>query len=260
MQYQKDILILNHCLFSRLAGTTLVRDDSVLVLNLRNPGHQQSNLCFRLRLQLESFSTFLHETLAAFTRAGIQPRYIIDSLVTPSLETVVDAFEQAEFHVERDQDIILSWEEANHIPVPSSKRVLARKATENDRDALCALFGLAFGYSEVDWLTYKIQCQLDDPRTFPVYLIEQDGKVASATILNLPPGLTIGHVNVCATHPDYQRQGLAAACLDQALLKEARGRKMYLEVYDEIIHAQRMYQQLGFRIEGPLACFAATKK
>ncbi|KAF7721608.1 hypothetical protein EC973_004381 [Apophysomyces ossiformis] len=267
MVYQQDILRLNHCLFTRLAGTTLVRDDAVLAINPRNPGHQQSNLCFRLRLHehlQDTFDPFLRETLAIFEQAGIQPRYIIDDLATPSVEALVHAFEQAGFHVERDYDVIMSRDpdhsNSSTMTQDTVREDIVRKATMQDHKALCALFGKAFGYEDTEWLIYKVRCQLEDPTTFPTYVIEQEGQVVSATILNLPPGLPIGHVNVCATLPGYQGQGLAKKCLDYALNKASQGRKMYLEVYDEISHAQRMYQQLGFKIEGTMAVFPAIKK
>ncbi|KAI8078882.1 acyl-CoA N-acyltransferase [Halteromyces radiatus] len=265
--YKQDILDLNYCLFNQAAATTLIRNDSVMMVNPRNPGHQQSNLCCRIRIDKEdqsAFDTFLQATMDRFLRLGLQPRYIVDELATPSLDTLATWFKnnkQYTFHVERDTDIIMSCTFEDFKKIKKNNSSMVRKATLEDVEELTQLIGAAFGYNNDNtWLRYKLTTQINDPQTQIYGLVENGQQFLSVAILNAPDGLPdLIHVNVCGTHPDHQRKGLGLICLQQALGQELQqGQTAYLEVYDDIVHAQRMYEKLGFKAQGTMDSLTVT--
>ncbi|KAI8374395.1 acyl-CoA N-acyltransferase [Radiomyces spectabilis] len=263
MAYERHILDLNYSLFMSLGATTVLRDDCVIILNPHNPHHQQSNVACRLRLQHpRQVSNFLRETMTIFETAGVTPRYLVDVLSTPSFEELYTQFEASRLfsHMERNIDIIMAWTyPANNIAM---QRPFVRKASEQDCAGLTELIAKAYGYGDdIKWLSKKLLIQLRNPTVFPIYVMERSGRFVSCVILHLPPGLPhLGHVNVVATDPDHQRHGFAAECLQVALSNETKpSQKVYLEVYDEIDHAKRLYERVGFIVQGRMEHFIATR-
>lgn len=253
--YKKDILDLNYCLYSSLTGSVIFRDDCAIALNPQNPVHQQSNLCFRIRLLDEkNLGSLLKETIATFQEISCQPRYHIDELSTPSLERICTEFMRLGYkNIDIDTDLIMSWEsqEARLINSEGS----CRKATIDDLEDITRVFAASFGYEDSDWLQYKLRCQLLMPNIFQLFVVVVDlNIITSVVILHTPPGLPhLGHVSSVATHPHYQRRGMASVCIQHALQNTCKvGQKFYLETYDDLYHAHRMYEKVGFKHEGLL--------
>lgn len=269
-----------------MAATTLVQDNCISFMNPRNPGHQQSNLHCRMRFSDETeFISFVNESMERFHKLGLQPRYSIDELATPSLATLTRWFENlgkrnSGFNFEYDTDIIMACSFEQFKTVFQKKQEKRQedvgtapiKATLSDVEDLTQMIGTTFGYGsgdDLNWLRYKLTNQIKDHQT-SIYAIEAtteflhqqqpNGRFKSVTILNSPDGLPyLMHVNLCGTHPTHQHQGLALRCLEHALHMELKcGQTAYLEVYDEIKHAQRMYERLGFTIQGTLDYLTAT--
>ncbi|ORX61363.1 hypothetical protein DM01DRAFT_1331970 [Hesseltinella vesiculosa] len=268
--YKQNIVSLNHCLFNQLAATAYVdRRDSIMFVNPKNPAHQQSNVCCRLHLPdatNDTFDGFLAATRQRFSTLSLQPRYhVTEHDAAPSLDTLASQFLRHGFQVDRDIDMIMACTHASFIAAfsqndsgskPLSAEHQVRRARMGDLAALTHLFGEAFGYGDdLDWLQYKLASQLRDYQV-AIYVLAQEAcpKIISAVILNSPDGHPdLMHVNVCATHPEYQRLGLGLECLQVALAAELKPNKTaYLEVYDEIAHAQRMYRRAGFQDQGSL--------
>ncbi|ORZ16216.1 hypothetical protein BCR42DRAFT_414571 [Absidia repens] len=276
MNFKRIVLDLNYCLFTQMGATSLVEDNSLTILNPRNSGHQQSNLACRLRFsRQDQFEAWLNDSVGRFRLLGLQPRYFVDELSTPSLTTLKTWFNSTKdflFHLECDVDVIMACTFNDFITAEQQQEVNAQlmpkvvKATSDDVEELVQLVGAAFGYGDkLDWLRYKLTNQIQDPQT-AVYATVSDSQqernrhLTSVAILNKPDGLpNVMHVNVCGTHPDHQRKGLAMICLSHALKRElAPGQTAYLEVYDDIRHAQRMYERIGFKTQGTLDHFTAT--
>lgn len=283
LDYKQCILDLNYCLFSQMAATTLVQDSCISFMNPRNPGHQQSNLYCRLRFSDETkFISFVNESVERFYKLGLQPRYSIDELATPSLATLTRWFENlgrrdSGFNLEYDTDIIMACSFEHFQTMFQKKRPenigpAPIKATLRDVEDLTQLIGTSFGYGsgdDLNWLRYKLTSQIKDHQT-SIYAIEATTEVLhqqqtntrfhSVTILNSPDGLPhLMHVNLCGTHPTHQRKGLALSCLEYALHEELKcGQTAYLEVYSDIKHAQRMYERVGFTVQGTLDYLTAT--
>ncbi|KAI9302338.1 acyl-CoA N-acyltransferase [Cunninghamella echinulata] len=272
--YKEHILNLNYCLYSQLGANTLARDDSLLILNPRNPIHQQSNICCRLRFQTkdeQAFQDFLLATKSYFKQLGLVPRYFVDELATPSLNILAGWFEQyGHTKVEIDTDIIMACtlgDYENAIKEEKEKddrnKIKIKKATLNHVDALAQTISASFRYGDdIEWLKKKLTTQIMDHQT-SVYILqnENDGKIISTAIINCPdcyPNFI--HINVCATHPDYQKKGFGKLCLQQALPLHltSSDHVAYLEVYDDIAHAQRMYNKIGFQSKGTLNSFSIT--
>ncbi|KAI9471879.1 MAG: hypothetical protein EXX96DRAFT_542025 [Benjaminiella poitrasii] len=255
--YKQIILDLNYCLYSRLTSTVLFRDDCIVSLNPRNEKHQQSNLCYRIRLEnINDLKNLVDDTLKLFRNVSCQPRYFIDELARPSLQEICKAFSTL-YNVEADidTDVIMSWTPRPNQPsIAKTTTIEYKLATMDILEDLVHVFAAAYGYSDdLVWLRYKLKTQLADPETFPIVYGESvDGDCCCAVVLHTPSGLPhLGHVNAVATHPDHQRQGYAAECLLNAL-RRSDNRKFYLEVYDDLYHVQRMYERIGFRKEGVL--------
>ncbi|KAI7883817.1 acyl-CoA N-acyltransferase [Mucor mucedo] len=182
-----------------------------------------------------------------------QPRYHVDELSTPSLERICAEFLRLGYkNIDIDTDLIMSWELQG--PVLNNHDGCCRKATINDLDCITRVFSASFGYDDSNWLKYKLKTQLLMSDTFQLFVTEDQGVIASVVILHMPLGLPhLGHVNSVATHPDYQRKGMASVCLSYALQRTCKaGQKFYLETYDDLYHAHRMYEKVGFKHEGLL--------
>lgn len=271
MQYKEHILNLNYCLYSQLGANTIARDDSLLILNPRNPIHQQSNLCCRLRFQdEEAFPSFLQATKAHFRQLGLVPRYFVDELAMPSLDILASWFEKyGDIKVEIDTDIIMACTLCDYENTVAKekgkeerKEIKIKKATLDHINALARTISASFGYGdEIEWLKKKLTKQIIDPQT-SIYMIQNnDGEVISTTIINCPDSYpNLIHINVCATHPNYQRKGFGKICLQQSLPLHLNSPDhiAYLEVYDDIAHAHRMYSNIGFKSKGTLNSFSAV--
>ncbi|CAO3632955.1 unnamed protein product [Cunninghamella echinulata] len=211
-----------------------------------------------------------------FKQLGLVPRYFVDELATPSLNILANWFElYGHTKVEIDTDIIMACtlsdyegatkeeKEEKEENEDKNKIKKIKKATLNHVDALAQTISASFGYGDdIEWLKKKLTTQILNHQT-SVYIIqnESDGKIISAAIINCPdcyPNFI--HVNVCATHPDYQRKGFGKLCLQQALSLHLTSSDhiAYLEVYDDISHAQRMYNKIGFQYKGTLNSFSIT--
>jgi ribosomal protein S18 acetylase RimI-like enzyme len=238
----------------------LFRDDSSIALNPLNKEHQQSNLCYRIRLNNDGdIVSFIRETRALFDQAGCQPRYHIDEFSTPSLPALCDAFTQLGFPAIVDTDLIMSWKRSDTLPAESKSDGVIQfiAASLKHLDDLTRVFATANGYDKDSvWLRSKLEIQLRDPETFPIVCgeLKDTGVIVCAAILHMPPGLPhLGHVNAVATDPAYQRNGYGARCLTVALNRYCGPEQtFYLEVYDDLYHAHRMYEKIGFKREGLL--------
>ncbi len=97
-------------------------------------------------------------------------------------------------------------------------------------------------------------------RTRPedVLVAELDGQVVGWGKMNHPTELAasdhVWHVTGLAVDPEFEGRG-AGAALVEALVEEARargGRRVTLRVFGPNARAQRLYERLGFELEGVL--------
>ncbi|KAI8880315.1 acyl-CoA N-acyltransferase, partial [Backusella circina FSU 941] len=209
-------------------------------------------MCFNIHLQ-DNVATFTEEVNALFKQAGCQPRYHIDCFASPSIDTLCEAFTALGYQVERDLDIVMS---CDYKSICRDTRMLPpgyRSAHRSDLEALVRVFFEANHYPGTDdWLRKKLTKQMDDPTAFRLFVMEVEGEVVCGVILFTPPGLPhLGHVSGVATLPEHQRKGLAAGCLKQALMETCcPDQRFYLDSYDDLVHAHRMYEKIGFQSHG----------
>lgn len=253
--YKESILDLNYCLYSNLCKTLIFRDDCTIALNPDNDQHQQSNVCFRIRLQRkQDLEKLLNETKPLFDRVSVVPRYFIDELCGVSLDEVQEELARLNIKADVDTDFIMSWsgEKENVSSVANDKGICIEVAPLDDLEELVQLFAAAYKYGDnADWLYRKLGDQLKNQDVYTIYKGTVSGDIVSAVILNTPPGLpAIGHINSVATHPKHQGKGYAEDVLKYAL--KSKGGSFYLEVYDDLYHAHRLYEKVGFQKEGTL--------
>ncbi|KAI8067175.1 acyl-CoA N-acyltransferase [Gongronella butleri] len=255
---------LNLCLFNQLAATAFLdRSDCVQFVNPRNADHQQSNVCFVRNVPGDKAGVveLIRATERRFKAVGVQPRYTLSPLIQGlDRDMVRDAFASCGYAMDFDVDMIMACTRADFdmtgAGAGDAPDARVRRATLDDVPQLVQLFAAAFGYGDQSqWLHHKLTAQLQDPQVSIFVLAaaanddDAQQELASAVILNEPDGLPhLMHVNVAATHPAHQRKGLGLQCISAALAAcLSQGQTAYLEVYDEISHAQRMYERTGFK-------------
>ncbi|KAH8553526.1 hypothetical protein BGW37DRAFT_485999 [Umbelopsis sp. PMI_123] len=267
----------NDCLLNfenakALAATVEDTPQYLAVFNPDNPDHRQTNFCCRLRLEKEQdidkvISSMEHK----YRKENLIPRFFVDERATPSMAAFEAHFKalRSSYTIEHDTDIIMRWKPKQDSPKSFINNVDAtnvsfKNATMDDLDALTDIFTAAFNYGdENEWLRIKLAKQLSLPeeyKTTIAFLKLEDGRhvATSAAILFLPKGIPeLGLLQVVGSDPKYQRSGLATACTAQILQDFASSRDIYLEVYEDIKHAQRMYQRLGFEVQGTFNFFQA---
>jgi ribosomal protein S18 acetylase RimI-like enzyme len=256
----KSQILINYTLFTRLTDTPIVRPDCVVALNPNNRDHQQGNMCFNIQLgPNDNVATLTQSVNPLFQQVGCQPRYHIDCFAGPSIDTLCDEFKALGYKVERDLDIVMScdYKSLQRDKIPQDYR----RARLDDLEALVRIFFEANHYPGTDdWLRKKLSKQMNDGASFPMFVMEQEGEVVCAVVLFTPAGLPqLGHVSGVATLPDHQRKGLAAACLRQALAETCKpDQRFYLDSYDDLVHAHRMYERVGFQSHGFMETAVAT--
>lgn len=256
-----------------LAATVEDTPQYLAFFNPDNAGHRQTNFCCRLRLEKEQdidkvISSMEHK----YRKENLIPRFFIDERATPSMAAFEAHFKALgpSYTIDHDTDIIMRWNAredsaTTYIKNVDATNVSIKQATMDDLDALTDIFTASFNYGEEnEWLRIKLAKQLSMPdeykTTIAVLKLDDGREVAtSAAMLYLPRGYPdLGLLQVVGSDPKYQRFGLAAACTVQLLQDFAGGRSIYLEVYEEISHAQRMYQRLGFEVQGTFKFFQAN--
>jgi len=277
--YIEDDCLLN---FENAKALAAIVDDSpqyLAVMNPDNPGHRQTNFCCRLRLEKEQdIDKVISEIEHKYRKENLIPRFFIDERATPSMAAFEAHFKAlgSSYTVEHDTDIIMSFKSKNGdslaSPMSYVKNLEAHQATSasirhaamDDLDALTDVFTKSFNYGDDnEWLRIKLEKQLSLPDEYKValttlHMANGESVAAAAVVLFLPkriPDLAL--VQVLGCDPKYQRSGLAAACTAQILQDFAADRTVYLEVYEDIIHAQRLYQRLGFEVQGTFRFFQA---
>jgi ribosomal protein S18 acetylase RimI-like enzyme len=255
-----------------LAATVEDTPQYLAFFNPDNPEHRQTNFCCRLRLEKEQdIDAVISGMEQKYRKENLIPRFFIDERATPSMAAFEAHFKAlgSSYTIEHDTDIIMRWKAKEdsataYVKNMDATNVSIKHATMNDLDALTDIFTASFNYGdENEWLRIKLAKQLSMPdeykATMAVLKLDDGRHVAtSAAILYLPrDNQDLGLVQVVGSDPKYQRFGLAAACTVQVLQDFAGGRDIYLEVYEEISHAQRMYQRLGFEVRGTFKFFQA---
>ncbi len=59
--------------------------------------------------------------------------------------------------------------------------------------------------------------------------------------------LDVWDISVVASHPEYRRQGVMKRLFQDVLAAKGRERGLILEVHEENVSAQKLYENLGFR-------------
>jgi ribosomal-protein-alanine N-acetyltransferase len=54
-------------------------------------------------------------------------------------------------------------------------------------------------------------------------------------------------VSLVVCHPDYLRQGWTQKLLEKVIAAKGQGRELWLEVHEENVPAQKLYEKLGFK-------------
>jgi ribosomal protein S18 acetylase RimI-like enzyme len=263
--YKQNILALDYCLFSNLTQSLEFRHDCTVALNPHNPDHQQSNLCFRVRLtKAQDLEQLIRETQPLFNRVSLVPRYFIDELCGPPLVKILQELKKMNITAEIDTDFIMSCtfdgildkdrEKQKLLTLALEKQVRIEQMQLSDLGDLVQVFAAAYKYGDdTHWLEKKLKTQLVNNDVYKIFGIRLNSTndLVSAVILNTPPGLPdMGHINAMATDPQQQGKGFAAVVLKYALLGQSG--TFYLEVYDDLYHAHRLYEKVGFKKEGTL--------
>jgi ribosomal protein S18 acetylase RimI-like enzyme len=135
--------------------------------------------------------------------------------------------------------------------------VTVRAARADDDDALLAL-------DRATWSPYTSPAPAppDGPffneRTQPgdVLVAEIDGRVAGYGKINhpteLPASAHVWYVSGLAVDPEYEGRGAGRALMEAliALARQRGGRRMTLRVFAPNERARRLYERLGFEVEG----------
>jgi ribosomal protein S18 acetylase RimI-like enzyme len=246
----------------------------VIVQNTLNPGHHMGNLCTKIRApSMEQFELIVDEVIQRFQVAP--PRIYVDQNSTPEMATLEKYLASKNFAIEHDTDIIMSFSFTPDHPLrwdnwkssTISDKLEIRAATMEDLEELIVIISEAFKFTDTVWLENKLKTQLLHPNLFPTNIAilkeeNEDPIAAATTILWFPPTLPhLGHVGTVATRPNFQKRGFAAACLRENLKWNAKeGIRIYLEVDPENEHAKRLYQRLGFEVDGECKFFLAVKE
>ncbi len=124
---------------------------------------------------------------------------------------------------------------------------LIRPARVEDVPAVAALEGLVF---TDPWPARLYLQEVGQPLRFQRIVCDADDRVAAYLFASWQADEL--HVLKVATHPLYQRQGLAAALLDAARGEalRRRGRGLVLEVRPSNAPAIRVYDRLGYDLLG----------
>lgn len=246
-------------MFSNLTQTLLFPDKCIVALNPPNATHQQSNICFRIRLdKKEDIHELIEKTRSLFEQSSLVPHYFIDELCGVELEDVQkELAEKWNISASIDSDLIMSWKQSNNNDMEPSVRdeIKLTPLGQESLESLVQVFAAANSYGDdVDWLRKKIGNQLIKKDVYTVFgaVDSATGEVLSGVIVNNPPGLKhIAHINAVATHPKHQGKGLAGDVLRYALSSTCKENDtFYLEVYDDLYHAHRLYEKVGFKKEG----------
>lgn len=57
----------------------------------------------------------------------------------------------------------------------------------------------------------------------------------------------VWEISLVATHPQFRRLGYMGALLAHMIAAKGQGRAIWLEVHEENVSAQKLYEKLGFR-------------
>jgi ribosomal protein S18 acetylase RimI-like enzyme len=247
------------------------------IFNVDNPNHHQSNFACRFRLKDEqSIDGIIGDLEQNYRKDNLVPRFFVDERATPSMDAFENHFKKlgSSYTIEHCTDVIMKGKRPDQSidPLSMVKNLEAHQATSastktatmDDLDALVRVFSEAFGYQDdTEWLQIKLAKQLSMPDQFKATVTQihtgsGETVITSASILYLPlayPDLAL--LQTVGSDPKYQRSGLATASTLKVLQDFAGNRTVYLEVYDDIRHAQKLYQQIGFEVAGEFKFFRA---
>ncbi|KAG2186811.1 hypothetical protein INT44_003037 [Umbelopsis vinacea] len=241
-------------------------------LNPDNPEHKTTNFCCRLRLDKEEdIDSVISSVEKKYRKENVVPRFFIDERATPSMAAFEAHFKAlgSSYTIEHDTDIIMRWKAKEdsamaHIKNLDATKVSIKHATMDDLEALTDVLAASFHNGDgKDILRFKHIKQLSMPDEYKVtitFLKLDDGRqvAVSAAVMFFPKSRPdLGLLQLVASDPKYQRHGLAAASTVQALQDFAGGRDIYLEVYEQLTHAKRLYERLGFEEQGTFKFFQA---
>ncbi|MEK2690650.1 GNAT family N-acetyltransferase [Bdellovibrio sp. GT3] len=57
-------------------------------------------------------------------------------------------------------------------------------------------------------------------------------------------------ISLVATHPQFQRRGLMEKLIGYMIAAKGQGRELWLEVHENNESAQKLYEKLGFKLNG----------
>jgi GNAT superfamily N-acetyltransferase len=99
-------------------------------------------------------------------------------------------------------------------------------------------------------------------RSLDLVVIAPDGAIAADCLCSVNPTSNVGRTDPIATHPQYQRLGLARALLltGLRLLKERGMKSAHLGTSGDNIAMQKTAESVGFTIEHKIIWFSKEVK
>ncbi|KAG2172281.1 hypothetical protein INT43_004822 [Umbelopsis isabellina] len=258
---------------------TAVEDtpEYLALFNVDNPMHHQSNFTCRFRLQDENdIHRVIRDLEQKYHKDNLVSRFFVDELSTPSMDVFEAHFKSlgSSYTITHCTDVIMKGKRPDQSidPLSMVKNLEAHQATSAstktatkvDLEALVRVFAAAFDNQDgTEWLRIKLAKQLDMSEEFKatvtqIHTTSGETIITSVSTLYLSPTHPdLALLQIVASDPKYQRSGLAGASTLKLLQDFAGDRTVYLEVYDDIPHAQKLYQQLGFEVAGQFKFFRA---
>jgi len=125
--------------------------------------------------------------------------------------------------------------------------LVIRKMTMDDLPAVVELDKMSFS---LPWPERSFRFELTDNPASRCWVAEIEGRIVGLIVVWL--FVAEAHVASLATHPNFQRQGIAKTLLSHALqvLSAEGAQSSFLEVRAGNIAAQEMYRKFGYKESG----------
>jgi len=130
--------------------------------------------------------------------------------------------------------------------------IIERAVTDRDLDAVLQIETATFTNP---WTREMYLREMDNPRVSYIYLLRPDADNRDGAVAGFCSFWLVFdelHINNLAIRPEFRRQGMATALLEQAMALAARegARRATLEVRRSNAPARRVYERLGFEVAG----------
>jgi ribosomal protein S18 acetylase RimI-like enzyme len=209
--------------------------------NAGNPNHHNSNTA-RL-IQASDPDRAIGYIIDFYRKRQLTPRVRVDNLTMPS--DFATRLEARGFVVDYSALRVMTWTDFAPSLQTTAPDITIRRAGEADLGEVTRVQAEGFGNETTDWLEGSLRFELAHPQ-IRCYLAQLDGvAAASVTVFD---GQEWGLVTNVATTPNYRQRGLATALMRQAQAESKM--PLLLEVAED--NAQRVYERVGFRVQGEL--------